>query len=99
MKKNIHPTYYPNAKISCACGAEFEVGATEEHIKVEICSNCHPFYTGKQKIVDTARRIEKYQTRVAQKTEVSKTRKGRTIKRTAKKIKRASKTKTAKAEE
>ncbi|MCX6702277.1 MAG: 50S ribosomal protein L31 [Candidatus Wolfebacteria bacterium] len=47
MKKDIHPQYYPKAKISCACGTVFTVGATRPEIKVEICSACHPFYTGK----------------------------------------------------
>jgi large subunit ribosomal protein L31 len=68
MKKEIHPTYYPNAKVTCACGNSFTVGATVEEINVELCSNCHPFYTGKQKLVDTARRVEKFQERAALKS-------------------------------
>ncbi len=60
MKDNIHPQYYNNAKVRCACGNEFEVGSTLEEIKVEICSQCHPFFTGKQKLVDTAGRVEKF---------------------------------------
>lgn len=67
MKKDIHPTYYPEAKVTCACGNSFVVGATVEEINVELCSNCHPFYTGKQKLVDTARRVEKFQERAAKK--------------------------------
>jgi large subunit ribosomal protein L31 len=67
MKKDIHPTYYPEAKVTCACGNNFVVGATVEEINVELCSNCHPFYTGKQKLVDTARRVEKFQERAAKK--------------------------------
>ncbi len=59
MKENIHPPYY-QAKVRCACGNEFEVGSTLEEIKVEICSKCHPFFTGKQKLVDTAGRVEKF---------------------------------------
>lgn len=97
MKKEIHPAYFPKAKITCVCGAVFEVGATEDSIRVEICSNCHPFYTGKQKIVDTARRIEKFQARTAKKT-TGKTAKGRTAKYAAKKTKRAGKTKIVKTE-
>ncbi|MFA5172791.1 MAG: 50S ribosomal protein L31 [Candidatus Paceibacterota bacterium] len=63
MKKNIHPNYFPNAKVKCACGAKFSMGASRPEITVEICSNCHPFYTGKEKIVDTAGRVEKFRTR------------------------------------
>ncbi|NIA08475.1 MAG: 50S ribosomal protein L31 [Nitrospiraceae bacterium] len=59
MKENIHPKYY-KAKVRCACGNEFEVGSTKKEIKVEICSKCHPFFTGKQKLVDTAGRVEKF---------------------------------------
>ncbi len=65
MKTGIHPKYYPNAKVRCACGAEFEVGSTKEFMEVEICSNCHPFYTGKEKIIDTMGRVEKFRARVA----------------------------------
>lgn len=60
MKKDIHPTYYPKAKVSCACGNTFDVGSTMPELKIDICSACHPFYTGKQKLVDTARRVEKF---------------------------------------
>lgn len=68
MKKDIHPKYYPKAKISCACGNEFETGSTQEVIKVELCHLCHPLYTGKQKLVDTARRVEKFQEKMAKTT-------------------------------
>ena len=63
MKKDIHPEYYPDATVTCACGNTFTVGATIKAINVELCSNCHPFYTGTQKIVDTAGRIEKFNRR------------------------------------
>ncbi len=59
MKEGIHPEYH-TAKVRCACGNEFEVGSTLKEIKVEICSQCHPFFTGKQKLVDTAGRVEKF---------------------------------------
>jgi len=59
MKKEIHPKYI-RSKASCACGAAFEVGSTKENIKVEICSQCHPFFTGKQKLVDSAGRIDRF---------------------------------------
>lgn len=61
MKKEIHPEYYENAKITCACGETYEVGSTKEKISVELCANCHPFYTGKQKIVDSGRRVERFE--------------------------------------
>jgi large subunit ribosomal protein L31 len=60
MKKTIHPEYFEKAKISCACGATYVVGSTMPEIAVELCAACHPFYTGKQKIIDTARRVEKF---------------------------------------
>lgn len=63
MKKDIHPTYYPKAKVKCACGNEFTVGSTQEKIQVEICSACHPFYTGQEKVIDTAGRVERFKAR------------------------------------
>jgi large subunit ribosomal protein L31 len=59
MKENIHPKYQ-GTKIRCACGNEIETGSTKDNITVEICSSCHPFFTGKQKLVDTAGRIERF---------------------------------------
>ncbi|HDP37091.1 MAG TPA: 50S ribosomal protein L31 [Candidatus Atribacteria bacterium] len=59
MKKDIHPKY-EKATISCACGNSFETGSTKKDMKVEICSVCHPFFTGKQKIIDTAGRVERF---------------------------------------
>jgi len=59
MKKDIHPKY-GKATISCACGNSFETGSTKKNMKVEICSACHPFFTGKQKIIDTAGRVERF---------------------------------------
>lgn len=67
MKKDIHPKYYDNTKVACACGNTFAVGSTKEFIEVEICSNCHPFYTGKEKIIDTMGRVEKFKKRMAKK--------------------------------
>ena len=60
MKADTHPTYYPEAKVKCACGNEFIVGSTREDIRVEICSACHPFYTGQDKVIDTAGRVERF---------------------------------------
>ena len=59
MKKGIHPKYEKSI-ISCACGNSFETGSTKKNMKVEICSVCHPFFTGKQKIIDTAGRVERF---------------------------------------
>lgn len=64
MKKDIHPARH-KATVHCACGNEFETGSTLKEIKVEICSNCHPFFTGKQKVMDTAGRIERFRTKYA----------------------------------
>ena len=60
MKDNVHPTWYPEAKVSCTCGASFLTGSVKPEIKVEICSNCHPFFTGEMRFVDTQGRIEKF---------------------------------------
>lgn len=65
MKNEIHPNYVKTT-ISCACGNVIEVGSTKSEIKVEICSQCHPFFTGKQKLVDTAGRIERFRKKYAQ---------------------------------
>ena len=75
MKKDIHPKYYPKAKAQCACGNSFEVGSTKEVIETEICSQCHPFYTGKEKILDVLGRVEKFKKRAAQKKEPKKKKK------------------------
>ena len=65
MKAETHPTYFPEAKVTCACGNTFTVGSTKERLEVEICSNCHPFYTGGDKMMDTAGRVEKFKARRA----------------------------------
>ena len=75
MKKDIHPTYYPNARISCACGAVIEFGSTQKEMTTEICSSCHPFYTGKKRLMDTAGKVERFKareemTRVMQETKI-----------------------------
>lgn len=59
MKKGIHPEYY-EAEVRCACGNTFTTGSTKENLKVEICSECHPFYTGKQKFAERGGRVEKF---------------------------------------
>ena len=65
MKPEIHPDYFDKASITCACGTVYTIGSTKENIQVELCAACHPFYTGKQKIMDTARRMEKFAERSA----------------------------------
>lgn len=63
MKAQIHPTWYPDAKVTCACGNTFVVGATVPQINVEVCSACHPFYTGQMKYVDTAGRVDAFKSK------------------------------------
>ncbi len=75
MKTDFHPKYY-TATVTCSCGNRFQIGATVETMRVELCSHCHPFYTGDQKLVDTAGRVEKFQERlskVSKKTGTKKT--------------------------
>jgi len=67
MKADIHPKYYPNATVHCACGNNFTVGSTKEHIETEVCSQCHPFYTKKEKIKDTLGRVQKFKERLSKK--------------------------------
>jgi large subunit ribosomal protein L31 len=65
MKANLHPQYYPDAVVKCACGNTFTTGSTQQEIHTEICSNCHPFYTGKQRLVDTRGNVDRFRQRVA----------------------------------
>lgn len=77
MKSGIHPTYFPDAKISCACGASWKTGSTRESIEAGICSSCHPFYTGKEKILDTQGRVDKFKKRLEKSTKMTKRTKAR----------------------
>jgi large subunit ribosomal protein L31 len=70
MKKDIHPEYYPKAKVHCACGNVFEMGSTKPELEVEICSKCHPFYTGKEKMLDTMGRVQKFRKKMEKKAEL-----------------------------
>jgi large subunit ribosomal protein L31 len=63
MKPKIHPEYYNDAKVVCACGNTFTIGSTRKMMKVELCSKCHPFYTGEQRVVDTMGRVERFKRR------------------------------------
>jgi large subunit ribosomal protein L31 len=72
MKKDIHPEYYPEARVVCGCGNSFVTGATKQLIKTDICSACHPFFTGEQRIVDTAGQVERYMRRLEKRGELEK---------------------------
>ena len=65
MKEKTHPNWYPEARVHCACGSTFTTGSTMKEIAVEICSACHPLFTGQQKLVDTAGRVDKFNQRAA----------------------------------
>jgi large subunit ribosomal protein L31 len=91
MKKDIHPKYNSEAKVTCACGNNFVVGSTLNEIKTELCSACHPFYTGKQKLVDTAKRVEKFQAKVEAKEKINAPKINKKEKRTIKATKKTNK--------
>jgi large subunit ribosomal protein L31 len=80
MKKDIHPTYYPKATVDCVCGAHFDIAGTMEKINVEICSNCHPFYTGNEKVLDNAGRVERFKKRASATTSTKKAKATKTVK-------------------
>ncbi len=63
MKDKIHPKYYTDAKVICSCGNTFTIGSTRKELKVEICSECHPFFTGERRVIDTAGRVERFKRR------------------------------------
>jgi large subunit ribosomal protein L31 len=75
MKANIHPQYNTDAKFTCACGAIYTLGSTKKEINIEICSNCHPFYTGQEKVLDVAGRVEKFKARASSTKNTSKNKK------------------------
>lgn len=83
MKPKIHPEYHNDCLVTCACGNKFTTGSTAKEIRVELCSKCHPFYTGKQKFVDTARRVEKFAERAGKKEAAAAVRKGKKVKKAA----------------
>lgn len=91
MKKEIHPKYFKNAKVTCTCGNIFEIGSTSETLDVELCSKCHPFYSGKQKLIDESGVINRYQSRLKKNEDASKTRKGKKVKQATVKAKKAKK--------
>ena len=71
MKKDIHPAYYPEAQVICACGNTWTTGATQEVVRTDVCSACHPFFTGEQRIVDTAGQVERFMRRLERKVELT----------------------------
>lgn len=91
MKKDIHPEYYADARIICACGNIIETGSTVKEMKVEICSACHPFYTGRKKMMDTTGRVDRFKKlaeKAAAKKVVKKVKKEKAEKREEKKAKK-----------
>jgi len=96
MKDKIHPEYNQDCVVTCACGNTFTTGSTMKEIRVELCNQCHPFYTGKQKFVDTARRVEKFQEKAAKISAAAAVRKGKKVKKAASAAKKIAK-KAAKA--
>jgi large subunit ribosomal protein L31 len=75
MKSEIHPKYYPKAGVRCACGNAFSVGSTKEFIETEVCFKCHPFYTKKEKVMDTLGRVQKFKERLSKKSATPKKKK------------------------
>jgi large subunit ribosomal protein L31 len=70
MKKDIHPKWYPDAQVICSCGATYTMGATQEVIRTDVCSACHPFFTGEQRIVDTEGQVERFMRRLERRQEL-----------------------------
>lgn len=98
MKQDIHPQYNNDTEVSCACGNKFTTGSTVKTIRVELCNQCHPFYTGKQKFVDTARRVEKFQEKAGKIAAAAAARKGQKVKKAAVAAKKTAKKEAAKKE-
>jgi large subunit ribosomal protein L31 len=71
MKDKIHPKYFSEARVTCACGNTWITGATKEEIRTDVCSACHPFFTGEQRIVDTAGQVERFMRRLEKKVEIT----------------------------
>jgi len=91
MKKNIHPKYHSDAKITCVCGNVIATGSTLPEMKVEICSACHPFYTGKKKVLDATGRVDRFKKMTEKAQALKKTIKSKTEKKAVKKAKKENK--------
>ncbi|MSU74930.1 MAG: 50S ribosomal protein L31 [Candidatus Magasanikbacteria bacterium] len=96
MKTKIHPEYHTDCQVTCACGNKFVTGSTLKELRVELCNQCHPFYTGKQKFVDTARRVEKFEEKMGKVSAVAASRKGKKVKKAVATAKKEAKKKEAK---
>lgn len=91
MKPSIHPKYNTDITVTCACGNAFVTGSTKDTLRMEICGACHPFYTGQERLIDTARRVEKFQEKMAKVSGVAEVRKGKKVKEAALKAKKQAK--------
>lgn len=91
MKKDLHPQYHQKAHVKCACGNEFTIGSTKEHIEIEACSQCHPFYTGRERGAVRGGRIEKFQSRIQKKEILEKAPKNKVEKQVIRKAKKEEK--------
>jgi len=89
MKEDIHPTWYPNAQVICSCGATYTMGATKESIRTDVCSACHPFFTGEQRIVDSEGQVERFMRRLERREELLEVDEKRTTKKQRRRRKRA----------
>lgn len=96
MKKDIHPKYYPEARIICACGNVITTGSVKPEMKVEVCSACHPFYTGKKRLVDSTGRVDRFKKRMEKSEQLLADKMERSKKKTKPAIKAAKPTKVAK---
>ncbi len=93
MKRKIHPKYNPEVEVKCACGNFFKVGSTAQKINVEICSDCHPFYTGKEKLVDSTGRVDRFKQRLQKTTAIKETKKTAKKKPVKNEVKKATESK------
>ena len=73
MKKDIHPQWFPNAEVNCSCGVSYTMGATQEAIRTDVCSSCHPFFTGEQRIVDSEGQVQRFMRRLERRQEIVET--------------------------
>ena len=89
MRKDIHPTWYPDAQVICSCGATFTMGATQEVIRTDVCSSCHPFFTGEQRIVDSEGQVDRFMRRLERREELLEFEKKRRTKKERRQRRRA----------
>jgi len=87
MKKKIHPEYFEDAQIVCSCGNIIRTGSTQQKMEIEICSACHPFYTGKKKLIDSAGQVDRFQKRLEKSKQIKEKAKAKKTTRKVKKVK------------